>query len=154
MLLIRLNGNTLPAWKLMQRIGIIRDCTEQFLDQCITILWNILQWIACLLHRFQDIKCRCGCIQPYTVADTPVLGWIIRQNQGNAFCIIRLVCQYTITFCQLCDKVGALLMQSVAHNRNLATFTIIRLALKTDCTGDKSPIHFWQHHLHGDIATA
>ena len=138
----------------MQGRRIVGDRAEQGFDQRVAVLRDIAHAKTGLFEPMQQVDRRGRGIQTDAVADAAVAGRVIGQNQRQALVPVVAGRQLQSARRELGDEARALGVQRVADHRDLAALGDEGLGLEADRTGDDAAVHFRQHHLHRDVATA
>ena len=107
----------LVAGAQVEAFQVIADAAEQRLNQrCAGLGQFAFEWITLLLQGPQDIQRRGRGVQPYPVADTPVTGRVIGEDQRDALLRVGHAGQLNPASRQLRDKVHALGLSAITHH--------------------------------------
>ena len=108
--------------------------------------------IARRRQRRQDRHRRRRRVQPDPVGQAPVLVGVIGQNKRHPARLGRGLAQARPVGGQIGDKLHPVAHRTIGGNRAFGCGIEIGLALKGNRPAQHPAIHFWQGHIHRDIA--
>ncbi|MNH13901.1 hypothetical protein D3C79_734840 [compost metagenome] len=151
---IVVQGHALQARTLIKAVQVIADATKQRLDQRGAAVGQLAQRITLLLQSAQDVQGRCGRIQANTIANAPITGRVVSQNQGDTLVLVGQLGQRTPAPRQLGDKIHAFGVWAITDDIRLTALTAPGQVLETDRPGNDAPVQFRQDDVHGQVPSA
>ncbi len=147
-----LQCHALLAGPQVNAVQIIGHATQQLLDKLGAAVRQLCQRITLGLHGAQDVQRRSRRVEPYTIADAPVAGRIVGQDQRHTLVAVGQPRQFDPAPRQLRDKIHPVRLGAVTHHVRLAALAAPGQVLETDRPTDDPPVQLRQGNVHRQIA--